>query len=78
MNEILEKIVPPSVVVFLAWIGSFEWRLRNKIGRKEFDLFVSQSMTQGTRLESHIWDIMKAQNITPSIEVPEEIKNNNK
>ena len=73
MNGIIEKVVAPGVVL-LAWVGSFEWRLRNKVGRNEFNHVVAQN----NRLESHIWDIMKAQNITPTIEVPEEIKNNTK
>ena len=64
-----------SIPVIGAWIASIEIRLRNKVSRKEFDLFVKQSMNQGTRLESHIWDIMKAQKITPTIEPPDEIKN---
>ena len=65
-----------SIPVIGAWIASIEIRLRSRVGRKEFELFVSQSMSQGTRLESHIWDIMKAQGVKPSIEPPEEIKNN--
>jgi len=64
-----ELIVIPIVG---AWIASFEVRLRNKVGRKEFELIVAQ----GIRLESHIWDIMKAQKIKPTIEPPDEIKNN--
>jgi len=75
MNGLIEKVAVPATI-FLAWIGSFEVRLRNKVSRKEFDLFVGQSMSQGTRLESHIWDIMKAQGVKPSIEPPDEIKNN--
>ena len=70
-----EKIIA-AIGANLVWVGSMEWRVRNKVGRKEFDLFVTQSMSQGTRLESHIWDIMKAQGVKPSIEPPDEIKNN--
>ena len=54
------------------WIASLEVRLRNRVSRKEFDLVVAQ----GVRLESHIWDIMKAQKIIPTMEPPDEIKNN--
>lgn len=71
MNGLFEKIVAPGVI-FLAWVGSFEVRLRGKVSRNEFDHVVAQ----GNRLESHIWDIMKAQGIKPTVEPPEEIKNN--
>lgn len=55
------------------WLGSIEVRLRNKIGREEFNLVVEQ----GKLTQTWLWDIMKAQNITPSIEPPDEIKNSN-
>jgi len=74
MSTTLELLIATPLIG--AWIASFEMRLRNRVGRKEFDLFVNQSVSQGSRLESHIWDIMKAQKITPTIEVPDEIKNN--
>ena len=70
MNGLIEKI---AGILLVAYVGTTEWRIRGKVSRKEFDLVVAQ----GTRLESHIWDIMKAQNIKPSIEPPDEIKNNN-
>ena len=28
----IEKYIAAPIVVFLAWLGSFEWRLRNKVG----------------------------------------------
>jgi len=61
-----------AIPIIGAWVASFEVRLRHKVGRKEFELMVAQ----GIRLESHMWDIMKAQKITPTIEPPDEIKNN--
>jgi len=70
MNGFMKELIVIPIVG--AWIASFEVRLRNKVGRKEFELIVAQ----GIRLESHIWDIMKAQKIKPTIEPPDEIKNN--
>ena len=55
------------------WLGSIEVRLRNKIGREEFNLVVDQ----GKLIQTWLWDIMKAQKITPSIDPPDEIKNGN-
>lgn len=55
------------------WIGSIEWRIRNKMDKNSFDLLREQI----NRVESHQWDMMKAQNITPTIEPPDKIKNNN-
>lgn len=69
----LDKIVG-AFMIPLVWIGSIEWRLRNKVSRDTFD--VQQAQTN--RIESHLWDLMKAQHITPSIEPPDEIKNNHK
>ena len=74
MNEILEKYAVVPAVGFVAWLSSFEWRLRNKIGKDRFNDLKAQM----DRTESHLWDLMKAQNITPSIDVPEDIKNNGK
>ncbi|GAH69629.1 unnamed protein product [marine sediment metagenome] len=71
MNGIWDKMIIPSAI-FVSWIGSFEIRLRNKVGRDEFNLVVAQ----GKLTQTWLWDIMKAQNITPSIEPPDEIKNN--
>ena len=62
-----------AIPIIGVWIASFEVRLKNKIGRKEFELVVAQ----GIRLESHMWDIMKAQHIKATIEPPDEIKNKN-
>jgi len=69
MNETLI-----AIPIIGTWIASFEMRLRNRVSRKEFDLVVAQ----GVRLESHIWDIMKAQQISPTIMPPDEIVNNSR
>lgn len=36
MNGIIEKVAAPGVIL-LAWISSFEWRLRNKVGKDRFN-----------------------------------------
>jgi len=57
-----------------AWMASVEWRLKGKVSK---DRFADQQI-QLKRLESHIWDIMRAGNVKATIEPPDEIKNNNK
>lgn len=73
MNGSIEKILG-AFALPLVWMGSFEWRLRNKVGKDRF----ADLQTQMNRIESHQWDMLKAQNIKPSVEPPEEIKNNSK
>ena len=73
MNGTWEKIIGVAMLPAF-WLGSIEVRLRNKVGRDEFNLVVAQ----GKLTQTWLWDIMKAQNITPSIEPPDEIKNNHK
>lgn len=73
MNGSIEKILG-AFAVPLVWIGSVEWRLRNKVGKDRF----ADLQAQTTRVESHLWDIMKAQGVTPTVEPPEEIKHNKK
>ena len=54
------------------WIASIEVRLKNKVSKDRF----TDLKEQNDRLESHLWDLMQAQHVTPTIAVPEEIKNN--
>lgn len=69
----LEKLLAP-IILPLAWMGSLEWRLRSKISKDRFE----DLKTQTDRVESHLWDIMQASKIKPSMDVPEKIKNNGK
>jgi len=75
VNGLWEKAV---LAIMGLWLGSGEFRLRNKVSTRECDSRYNHLVLQNTRIESHLWDIMKAQKITPSIEPPDEIKNNNK
>ena len=74
MNGLLEKAL---LAIMGLWVGSEELRLRNKVNIRECDTRYNHLATQTNRVESHLWDIMKAQKITPSIDPPEEIKNSN-
>ncbi len=60
----------------LAYLGSIETRLRTKIGRKECRRVHNGLDKKIDRIESHLWDLLCAQNIKPSVDPPEEIKNN--
>jgi len=75
MNGIWEKAI---LAIMGLWVGSEELRLRNKVSKDHFNDVIVGFREQNTRLESHIWDIMQAQNIKPSIEPPDEIKYNHK
>ena len=72
-----EKILAPGILI-VAWVGSFEWRLRNKVGQKHFDDTLNLMKGQQDRMESHLWDLLRAQKIEPSADLPEKIKNNSK
>ena len=39
MNGIIEKVIAPGAIL-LAWVGSMEWRLRNKVSGDRFDDFI--------------------------------------
>ena len=71
-------VIAPAGVV-LAWVGSMEWRLRSfnnvKVNQKYCDEFRGVMKGQMDRMESHIYDLLKAQGVEPSREPPEEIKN---
>ena len=67
-------LIVPGGALLIAIISSFEIRLRGKVGRDEFNILKDQS----NRNESHLWDIMKALNVKPTIEPPGEITNNHK
>ena len=56
------------------WITSIELRLRGKVGKGRFN----DLKTQMDRQESHLWDIMKAQGIKPSRDLPERVTNDRK
>jgi len=73
--DIKEILAPGGVAI--AYIGSLETRLRGKIGRRECRRVHNGLDATINRIESHLWDLLKAQNIEPSMDVPEEIKNNN-
>jgi len=77
MTPFIEKVAAPGAII-LGWLGSFEWRLRNKVDKGHFNDAITQLRQQNNRLESHIWDIMVAQGVKATIEPPDEIKNNNK
>jgi len=71
MEGITAKI---GLAVAGLWLSSQEWRLRGKVDKERF----SDLQAQTNRIESHQWDIMKELKIQPSMDVPEEIKNNGK
>lgn len=64
------------LLAMLGFFGSLEWRIRSKVSHKTFDAIIRIVTEQNKRLESHIWDIMREMKIQPSMEPPEEIKNN--
>ena len=67
----LEKLIGIFAIPAI-WMASIELRLRNKVSNDRFD----DLKNQNDRLESHLWNIMKAQHIEPTVDIPEEIKNN--
>ena len=75
MTGLFDKLIAPAAIIF-AWVGSFEWRLRNKVNADHFKDSIGELRQQNIRMESHLWDIMKAQGVKPSRDVPEEVKNN--
>ena len=74
MNGIWEKAV---FAIMGLWMGSGELRLRNKVSTRECDTRYNHLINQNTRIESHLWDIMRERGIKPSMEPPDNIKNNN-
>jgi hypothetical protein len=72
---ILEKA---ALAIAGLWVGAQEFRLKNKVSVRECDTRYNHLINQSNRIESHLWDIMQAQKITPSMEPPEEIRNNSK
>ena len=75
MDVLKDWFVAPAVLV-ATWLASFEWRLRNKPNHRECNSRHDPMTEQLTRLESHIWDIMKAQNIRPTTPPPRIILEN--
>lgn len=67
-EQIAAVVMPPLV----GWIGLFELRLRNRVSKDRFNDLKAQT----DRVESHLWDLMKDRGITPSMDVPENLKNN--
>ena len=76
--ETLEKYAIAPALILLTWLGSFEWRLRSKVCHKTCDATANPIQKSQERIESHLWDIMRAQNIKPTIDVPNIIKEINK
>ena len=35
--DLIEKYAVAPAVIFMAWLGSFEWRLRNKVSKDLFN-----------------------------------------
>jgi len=68
-DGIYEKLIAP-LAGFGIWIYSVERRLANRVTPRE----INGLKDQANRLESHLWDLMKAQQIIPSVEPPEEVK----
>lgn len=68
-----DKISMPVIGIGL-WAGSLEKRLWGKVNVRECDAKHKHTDKQLNRLESHLWDVMKAMKIEPSVEPPEEIK----
>lgn len=64
--------VAAIIAIPLAWFGSIELRLKSKVNRDAFDLLTGQT----NRIETYLWEIMKAQGIKSSIDPPDEITNN--
>ena len=72
--EMIEKYALAPAIILLTWLGSFEWRLKSKVSHKTFDATINPIQKSKDRIESHLWDIMQAQNIQPTIDVPDTIK----
>jgi len=77
INGNLGKIIA-AVTVPVAWLASFEWRLRSKVDHKHCTAVSGPIQQQMTRIESHLWDIMKAQKLEPTMPPPDEIRNNHR
>ena len=45
--DLIEKYAIAPAVVLMAWLGSFEWRLRNKVSK---DMFKQNNEDTGRRL----------------------------
>jgi len=73
MDGFTEKLL---VGIPLAVLGWMEIRVRGKVSHKTFEATVQPIQKQNDRIESHLWDLMQAQKITPSRDVPDEIKHN--
>jgi len=72
LNGGIEKV---GMVLVAAYVAFNEWRHKNSVSAKRFQDFQRISFIQMNRLESHLWDIAKSQNISLNKEVPENIKN---
>ncbi len=72
MSSPIDTVVG-TVTGTLMWMTSIEWRLRGKVSKDRF----ADQQVQLNRVESHLWDLLKAGNIKASIEPPDVIKNNN-
>lgn len=64
-----------GIILVGAYVAFNEWRHKNSVSSKRFQDFQTASASQMNRIESHVWDIMKDRGITPTQEIPDEIKN---
>lgn len=69
-------LVMAPAAVMLAWVGSMEWRLRSKVSQRLCDNVRPDMKDRMTRIESHIYDLLRERKIKPTMDPPEEIRNN--
>ena len=72
MTNGVEKL---GMILVGAYVAFNEWRHKNSVSAKRFQDFQKASTAQMERLESHMWDIMRKEGISPTREIPDEIKN---
>lgn len=72
MSSPIETVIGTMTGIGM-WVASIEWRIRGKVSNDRF----ADQQVQLNRVESHLWDLLKAGNIKVSIEPPDVIKNNN-
>ena len=71
----LEKLLIGIPLAALGWV---EVRIRGKVSHKTFDATIIPMQEGQKRIESHLYDLLKERRITPTMDVPDEIKNNGK
>lgn len=73
MNGYLDKVIYGWPILIIGW---FEVRVRGKVSHRTFDATIIPMQKREERIESHLYDLLKERHITPTMDVPDGIKNN--